>query len=420
MSNPHSAPDVNILKSLTPLNSLREDQLVILAGQSKVEYLPTGEVLIERGSMDPKEIYLLEGRVEMKAADGRKRILEGGTEKASRPLARLRPCMYGVKALSAVKYLQVDMGDLNPMEQRSNPDIDGLVVVEAPHPEVEENQEDRLYRLINCDLTNDTLAIPSLPEVALRIQRTIEKDVDSSQFIGRIVESDPAITAKLIKAANSPVYRGKDPVVTCTNAIVRLGLHTTKQLVVSFAMRELFASDSPHLKKRMQELWSHCTEVAAISFVLARLTEGLDPERAMIAGLVHDIGVISLFSYAGTEQALLEDETAFDKMVHRFRSELGGLILKKWDFHPDLVTAAEHADDWYRQDGVKADYCDLVLVAQLHYYVGKSGRNELPNMDQVPAFKKLAGGQLEPKLSIEILNQAKDQPECVRLRLKAQ
>lgn len=153
MSSSPAAPDVNILRSLTPLNSLRDDQLVLLAGQSRIDHLPSGETLIERGSTDPKEIYLLEGRVEMQAADGRKRILEGGTDKANSPLARLRPCMYAIKTLSAVRYLQVDLGHLKLIEKQSNPDVDGLVVEEVA--DENESQEDHLYRLINRDLANE-------------------------------------------------------------------------------------------------------------------------------------------------------------------------------------------------------------------------------------------------------------------------
>ena len=97
-------------------------------------------------------------------------------------------------------------------------------------------------------------------------------DVDVHK-LARTTNTDPAIAAKLIRAANSPLYRGQSRIDQCDNAVVRLGLQTSRQLVSSFAVNELFNSDSPLLEKRTGELWRHSTEIAAISYVIASKTK---------------------------------------------------------------------------------------------------------------------------------------------------
>src|SRR5690606_25533821 len=75
------------------------------------------------------------------------------------------------------------------------------------------------------------------------------------------------------------------------SAVVRLGLNTTRQLVISFTLRDLFQAPTPLLKKLMAEAWQHSSDVAAISMVLAQHTKLFNPEEAMLAGLVSNIGV---------------------------------------------------------------------------------------------------------------------------------
>jgi len=108
--------------------------------------------------------------------------------------------------------------------------------------------------------------MPSLPEFAIKIGRALEDETSDAECIAKIVQTDIAITAKLIKAANSVLYIGREPVETCVGAVVRLGVNTTHKLVLSFALRELFCSKNFMTQKYMHQLWYHSAEVAALCF----------------------------------------------------------------------------------------------------------------------------------------------------------
>ena len=167
------------------------------------------------------------------------------------------------------------------------------------------------------DLKSNNFTLPSLPDVAYRIRQIADKDETSAEDIANVVNADPAMTVKLVKSCNSPLYRGFNEVASCRDAVIRLGIQTTQQLVTVFAMRELFRSNKPELKKAMAALWEHSREVASIAYVLAEITPGLNKDHALLAGLIHDIGAIPVITYAENYPYLYADETALNlSLIH--------------------------------------------------------------------------------------------------------
>jgi HD-like signal output (HDOD) protein len=203
------------------------------------------------------------------------------------------------------------------------------------------------------------------------------------------------------------------------NAVVRLGLSTTRQLVIGFTLRDLFQSRDPLLKRLMEEAWQQSLDVAAISFVLARQLRLFDPEEAMLAGLVSNIGVLSVLNYAQGYPQLLQDEALLRQWIDRLKGDVGAMVLEHWQFPGEIVEVARGCEEWGRCPGTRADLCDLVLVATLHSFIGKRRRNAPPRMDQVPAYQKLALGRLTPEMTLQVLVEAREQIEQARALLAA-
>ncbi len=108
----------------------------------------------------------------------------------------------------------------------------------------------------------------------------------------------------------------------------------------------------------MKALWKHSTRVAAICQVLARITKRFDPEHAMLAGLMHDIGSVAVLNYI--ENCHTEDLQAptVDHAVENLRAQTGGMILRSWGFATDFIVTALEAEEWMRNKGPEPDYCD--------------------------------------------------------------
>ncbi len=278
--------------------------------------------------------------------------------------------------------------------------------------------KNRLY--LNCYkfMQSDKLALPTIPDVSFKIRRAINDEKANNSKIARVVQIDPSITARLIQISNSPLYRGRRKIESCPEALTRLGLKAAQDIITAFAMKAVFTAKSPIIRKKMQELWAHSSYVASISAVFAHKTPGFDPDRAMLAGLIHDIGIVPILTFADKQPEILESPKDLAETVKKLRAEIGVQIIRKWDFPADFEDVIINAENWYRKGtSDKPDYTDIVMISQLHSFIGKVDIKKMPKMDQLPAYKKLVAGSLDANQSINILDQAKDEIEHIRKML---
>lgn len=266
------------------------------------------------------------------------------------------------------------------------------------------------------DLKGNRLKLPTLPEAAVQIRKVIEDGEASAAQIARIIGIDLALATRLMQVANGPLYRGTTKIDSLQTAVARLGIDQVRSLVTSLLMQQIFQTRHPGLKRRVQELWLHSTRVAAISEMFARRFTRLSPEQAMLAGLIHDIGALPILARAESVASLAENPAALDEAVEKLHAAFGRAILETWKFAPELVTAvSRHEDLQYRSEN-GPDYTDVVLVANLHSYLGTSHRLARVSWADIPAFAKLG---LTPDESLKALEAAREELREVQQLLAA-
>ena len=265
--------------------------------------------------------------------------------------------------------------------------------------------------LLECEinLASGKLKLPTIPDISLKIRRAVQDEKANNLKIARVVQMDPAMTARLVQIANSPLYRGRKTIESCPEAVTRLGLRATQDLVTSFALKSVFNTQSKLLQQQMHDLWDQSSYVAAICAVIAQKTPGFDPDRAMLAGLIHNIGVVPVLTYADQHQVFASDAEKLEQTIAQLREKIGAMILKQWGFPPDFIDVVKNCRNWNRDPNPKADYTDLVMVSILHSYIGTNQVHNHPIMDTLPAYRKLATGKLDALLSKNILDAAKDE-----------
>ncbi|MDD3518942.1 MAG: HDOD domain-containing protein [Chromatiales bacterium] len=404
------AKDISLeqLRSLGPLHTLKDASLLKLRETALVQWVPQDIRLWDSDRLAKWVVFLLEGELELVDENAIVQRVRAGTIRARQPVLSPSPTRTDVTATEASKVLYVDRTlyyDLREADREtdylvSDMQVDGI--------------ESDIFQKIYFAYDKGQLVLPSMPDVALRVRKALMDPRSNVTQVARIIQTDAPIALRLIQIANSPFYRGQAQVANVREAVVRLGTEVTRNIVTSFALRQLFKVQTPMLGEMIQTLWDHSTYVGALAFVLARLTPGFDAERALLAGLVHDIGVVPILAYADAQPSLLEDLPTFELAVQHLRGMIGGIVLEKWSFDRELVKVAVEAEDWFRDPSPEADYCDLVLIAQLHSYVGTPAMQHLPRINEVPAFGKLALGKLTPQLSIHLLDDAKDDITAVR------
>ncbi|MBL3589863.1 MAG: HDOD domain-containing protein [gamma proteobacterium endosymbiont of Lamellibrachia anaximandri] len=241
------------------------------------------------------------------------------------------------------------------------------------------------------------LTLPTLPEVALRVRDAVESEDSTAQQIAKIVATDAALSARLLQVANSPLYRGRNPIDNLQMAVARLGTRLVRSLVVSLIMQQIFQATCDILDKRFRQLWEESVQIAAISRVLAQSLKHLDREQAMLAGLIHNIGALPVLTMAEHSPELISDQEELDRVIEALSPRIGKRILEDWDFPESLIKVPAHFQDLGYDGGTQADYVDVVLVARLQTALGND--HSLTNEDWgiIPAFVKVG---LEPEINV--------------------
>lgn len=182
-------------------------------------------------------------------------------------------------------------------------------------------------------------SIPTIPPVVRKLLKTVDSPSISLGEIGEVITKDQALTAKLLKMVNSPIYGFPGRISSVSQALILLGLNVVKGMLLSISVFEI-------MEKTMVGLWEHslCTALAARSIALKR---GLkDPEEVMVSALLHDVGKVALKIKFPEEygQALLiskneerlirESEESIFAVSH---AEVGGWLTEKWYFPRSLT-----------------------------------------------------------------------------------
>lgn len=274
---------------------------------------------------------------------------------------------------------------------------------------------DKFVGEILDDIKNNRLKLPILPEIAFKVRAAVSDTNAAAAAIAKAVSSDASIAARLLQVVNSPLYRGANAINNLQSAIARLGPPLVRNLVTSLILKQLFQTKSSLLHQRMQVLWEHSTQVAAISHILARKFTRLQPDEAMLAGLIHDIGVLPILQKAENYPELLADEAQLNDIIDKLHASIGRLILEAWKFPPELVAAAAEHENLTRISD-QVDYTDIVTVANLHSYLGSKHRHAKVKFIDVPAFTKLG---LTPETSISAMEEAAAEMKDVKSMLAA-
>jgi HD-like signal output (HDOD) protein len=253
-------------------------------------------------------------------------------------------------------------------------------------------------------LRNDA-SLPSMPAVAARIHDAMASPNWSMRTIAAIIRSDLGTTTYLLQVANSPLYAGGTPARQVEQAIARLGINTTRHLVMAHAIRSTFVTRSQLLTSLMQRTWQSSTRLAALCGVLAKHCSSFRPESATLAGLLQDIGVLPILNVLNDHHAQITNETQVLNATDKFAPTVGTILLGRWGFDAETIEVARSRADWFRNPRPAPDLADLVLIARLHDNIatGKGGQN-LPRIDAVPASAKLPLGELEPDSSLTLLH----------------
>jgi len=393
---------VETLRKFVPLRDL-EVQYIDLLPYSVQTYAP-GSTLFVYGQKVSEIYYLMAGTVVMQPESDNSYEIDADRLRANLPLNSSRICGATATAKEQVTLLVVD-SELNKLWAGQSDDIlncVGMIDIKLP----ESLNGHRFFSNFIEAYYDNKLSLPSLPHVALSLKKAMEKEIGVNEVVD-IIQIDPPIVSKLIQLANSPIYATVNPITNCHDAVTRLGLKTTRSLVMSLSLKQVFKCNDKKLVQGMQAVWKKSLYVSSLSFVLAAEVRGINPEDALLAGLITEIGTIPLLHFAEQYPDEYPSLPELEQAMTYLRGPVGSLVLHTLGFSSELAAIPHHAEDWFYDTGEQLDLLDIVILAKLHSYIGDKRAGSLPYINSIPAYSKLKNGELDPDFSLQALHKAK-------------
>ncbi|KMQ50600.1 metal dependent phosphohydrolase [Chitinispirillum alkaliphilum] len=240
-------------------------------------------------------------------------------------------------------------------------------------------------------ITQSIIGLPTLPTVVSKMLEMIDNPRTSASTLARLISTDQALTAKILKLANSAYYGFSREISTVNMAIVVLGFNTVKDMGLWLSVFDVFKKSSDSNSFDIVRFWEHSVACGIAARMVARNTQSRYAGEAFVAGLLHDIGKVVLNQYFNkdfleilqkAQESSLED--AEKEILGIGHGRIGAWLAEKWNL-PSMIseTILHHHQPW--ESKKEQDFVAIITLADLLCHLtetGNSGRAVVPVYDE--------------------------------------
>ncbi|MDO9596563.1 MAG: HDOD domain-containing protein [Azoarcus sp.] len=195
-----------------------------------------------------------------------------------------------------------------------------------------------ILRTIANEVRSGDISFPTSVQVALKLQRALDDPDCHVDTATQLIRAEPLLSSKVVAMANSVAFnRSGREIADVRTAVSRLGFRTIRSLAAGVVTRQLAGDRSAATSALAARLWEHTTHVAALARVIAARLTHQDPETAMFAGIVHEVGGFYLISRAKDYPVLLDERFSVEE--DSGEAEVGRAVLAALKV-PDAVVEA--------------------------------------------------------------------------------
>jgi HD-like signal output (HDOD) protein len=219
---------------------------------------------------------------------------------------------------------------------------------------------------IETELDAGHLNFPTSMDISLRIKQLADDPDSSIDDIVTVVRAEPVLSAKVIRMANAMLLNPYGAHITSVNnAVRRIGLAALRCLAFAVAAEQLIQDHrSPHLRKIAAQLWRHSADIASWAYAFAHYLRTVNPDTAMLAGMMVDIGQFFLLARVADYPALEGDFARFTEFVSVWNTPISRSVLEAFELPDDIVDALDN-DNPYSGAWPPEALHDIVQIANL-------------------------------------------------------
>lgn len=232
-------------------------------------------------------------------------------------------------------------------------------------------------KLVEQSILSNNIVLPPIPDVVIKIQQLSSNESTTIKEVAETLLADPGLTANVIRVSNSAVFNRSN--ITCNSAITavsRLGIYRVRDLVTAQAIEELKNSTNFNaecndlLKKSARSSRDFAAVMTLVCQCMAKHKEEddsfhLEPEKALLTGLLADIGIFCLISefYEYQNSGNYLDFDIATQIFNSRCSYVSKIVLTLWGFDQDFINVATNKVNGHKQDGDSISYLDIARMA---------------------------------------------------------
>lgn len=244
----------------------------------------------------------------------------------------------------------------------------------------------QFVKAIAMDLNRDDVKLPSFPDVVVRIRSALNSPDTTAEQVADILGVDAVLASRILVLANSSYYNPAGVKIQSLGpAVGRIGFEKVRSAAITYAIEQLHLSkEFDAVKADLRELWSAGLRLGAMSEVIARECTKFDSDGAFIAGLLHRIGTLYIFSKYKEYPALIGDAESRQHIIDEWSAPIGESIVANWKFPKEIRATLNPDEGEEPAPGDGASLCDVVIVAK-----DSIADNALQPLD-TPSYRRLA------------------------------
>jgi len=218
-----------------------------------------------------------------------------------------------------------------------------------------------------AELNGGAVELPSFPDIALRVRQVLADDSVSTEQVVRVINSEPALAAQLLRISNSRPLNGSGKAHTdLRTAVARMGFNMVRSAAIGFAMAQLKKVEGlKGLEQPLEQLWQRSAAVAAMSYVVARRHSRVNADTAMLAGMLHGIGRLYIITRSAKHPQLFSDPASLNEIIRDWSAPVAKALLENWSMPAEIVTAVSEFEDHTREHDGPPDLTDVLTVSSL-------------------------------------------------------
>jgi HD-like signal output (HDOD) protein len=268
-------------------------------------------------------------------------------------------------------------------------------------------------RALAAELSRGQVELPSVPDIVVKLQRTLSDENVNNDTVVRVVGVEPVLAGKLLNMANSAALNTSGrKIADLRTAVARVGFNIVRSAALAFAVEQLRRADEyKDLQGPLDILWKESVQIAALSHVLARRFTSLNGDAALLAGLMHNVGRIYILTRAAQHPQLMADPLTYKSMVRDWHSNVAKAVLENWRVAEEIVesvTSYEDMDRDARGPVTLTDVLSLAVLLERHRTEGAADERFLKGLKRL---------QLQPADCVSVIDESAEEIAALKAAL---